>query len=188
MDHYLEIKAIPDPELLQSAVVGQLMQVLHGLLPAFCGRIGLSFPGYGQVRTLGGILRLHGTSEDLDQLAFRLKVLPIISSYALVTPIAKVPSMLKGHARFQRLHVKGESDRRRMEARHKARGTWTVELAQAIAEKYQQAIVCPHVILRSQSTEQPRVPLFVEKFNAREPVAGEFSGYGLSKTATVPWF
>jgi CRISPR-associated endonuclease Csy4 len=75
-----------------------------------------------------------------------------------------------------------------MEARHKARGTWTVELAQAIAEKYQQAIFCPHVILRSQSTGQPRVPLFVEKFNVRESVAGEFSGYGLSKTATVPWF
>jgi len=189
MDSYFEIKAIPDPELLQTAVIAQLMQSLHGLLPAYQGRVGLAFPGYGQARSLGGILRLYGTAEDLQRLHDQVRDLPLFSSYSLVTPLRTVPKSLADHAIFQRLHVKGESHYRRQLKRHKARGTWSEELEQAIAAKYRKTLTCPYVSLKSYSTGQPVFLLFVERKHTAEMKLGRFNSYGLSKDgATVPWF
>lgn len=188
MDSYFDIKAIPDPELLQSAVVGELMQAVHSLLPAFDGRVAVGFPAYGQVHTLGGIIRLYGAQADLDSLHSLALEHPGIRNYGLTIPVAAVPDTLKGHVIYSRMHVKGASHYRRLEARHKARGTWTDELARAIAEKYQQATHCPHVSLRSHTTGQ-RFILFIQQSRQKEASDGQFNAYGLSvDDATVPLF
>jgi CRISPR-associated endonuclease Csy4 len=189
MDSYFNIKAIPDPEMLQSAVVGQLMQAMHFLLPSYAGRVGLGFPGYGQSRTLGGILRVHGSAEDVQKLENEVKDNSIFRSYALVTSVEKIPNRVNGYAEYRRFHVKGESHYRRLEKRHKARGTWTPELEKAIAEKYQEPMKCPHVALKSRSTGQPKFMLFVKKLERGEAIGGVFNSYGLSVDgATVPLF
>lgn len=188
MDSYFEIRAIPDPELLQSAVVAQLMQDLHKLLPAFDGRVGVSFPGYGQARTLGGIIRLHGSLHDLERLNFEVRNDPGMRSYGLIFDVSSVPENVKGFARFQRLHVKGGSHLRRLQQRHRSRGTWTKELEESISQKYEAQISCPHVSLKSASTGQPRFLLFIERYGSENSVDGEFNAYGLSRTATVPLF
>ncbi|MBN1007481.1 type I-F CRISPR-associated endoribonuclease Cas6/Csy4 [Amphritea pacifica] len=188
MDSYFEIKAIPDPELLQSAIVAQLMQALHGLLPAYEGRVGISFPAYGQARALGGILRLHGTSEDMQRLLDQAHDDSVLSNYALITDVLMVPEKVKGYALYRRRHVKGESDIRRLVKRHKARGTWTAELEEAIFAKYRQPRNCPHVTLKSYTTRQAKFMLFIEQEMQGKAVEGEFNAYGLSKGSTVPWF
>ena len=189
MDSYFEIKAIPDPELLQSAVLAQLMQSLHGLLPAYQGRIGLAFPGYGQARSLGGILRLHSTADDLRRLHDEVCDLAVFTSYSLVTSLMTIPKSLAGYAVFQRLHVKGESHYRRQLKRHKARGTWSEELEQAIAANYRKTLACPYVSLKSYSTGQPVFLLFVERKRKADMQPGDFNGYGLSTNgATLPLF
>jgi CRISPR-associated endonuclease Csy4 len=189
MDSYFDIKAIPDPEMLQSAVVGQLLQALHTLLPAYEGRVGLGFPGYGQSRTLGGILRAYGRTEDLQRLENEVKDNSIFRSYALVTSAEVIPGQVNGYAEYRRLHVKGKSHYRRLEKRHQARGTWSPELEKAIAEKYREPMICPHVALKSQSTMQPRFLLFVKKLKRGEAIEGVFNDYGLSVNgATVPVF
>ena len=43
--HYLELRAIPQADLIQSQVLSHLMQTLHQYLPAYAGRIGVAFPG-----------------------------------------------------------------------------------------------------------------------------------------------
>lgn len=188
MDSYFEISAIPDPELLQTAVVAQLMQELHRLLPAYDGRVGVSFPGYGQSRTLGGIIRVHGTTHDLDRLNFDVRNDPGIRSYGLISEVSSVPNSVKGYARFQRLHSKGGSHLRRLQQRHRSRGTWTKELEESISQKYAAPVSCPHVALKSASTGQSRFLLFIEKSCSENSADGEFNAYGLSKTATVPLF
>ena len=188
MDSYFELKAIPDAELLQSAVVAQLMQTVHGLLPAFEGDVGLSFPGYGQARTLGGILRFHGGRQQLEQLSHQLCQNPTINSYALVTEVNAVPDRINGHAIFQRLHVKGESRIKRWRKHNQENGTWTAEREQAVTAKYRENIICPHVALKSHSTGQSRFLLFIQRRVSGEEVEGKLNAYGLSKTATVPWF
>lgn len=188
MDSYFEIKAIPDPELLQSAVVAQLMQELHGLLPAYDGRVGVSFPAYGQARTLGGIVRVHGKANELERLNFDVHNNATIRSYGLVTEVSAIPGSIKGYARFQRLHTKGGSHFRRLQQRHKARGTWTNELEESISRKYEATISCPHVALKSASTGQPRFMLFIERVGSESPAEGKFNAYGLSGMASVPLF
>lgn len=188
MDSYFEIKAIPDPELLQSAIVAQLMQALHGLLPTYEGRVGISFPAYSQSRTLGGILRLHGTSEDMQKLREQARDHSVLTNYALITDVLLVPEKVKGYSLYRRRHVKGESDIRRMVKRHKERGTWTAELEEAIFAKYRQPLNCPHVTLKSYTTGQPKFMLFIERKMLGKAVEGDFNAYGLSKGGTVPWF
>lgn len=188
MDSYFEIRAIPDAELLQSAVVAQLMQDLHALLPAYEGRVGVSFPGYGQAGTLGGIIRLHGSLDDLERLNFEVRNDPGMRSYGLISDVSSVPENVKGFARFQRLHVKGGSHLRRLQQRHRSRGTWTKELEESISQKYATHMSCPHIALRSASTGQPRFRLFIHRSYSENAVGGEFNAYGLSRIATVPLF
>jgi CRISPR-associated endonuclease Csy4 len=188
MNSYFDIKAIPDPELLQSTVVGELMQALHKLLPKYEGRIGVGFPGYGQSRTLGGIIRMHGSEQDLRKLECEARDNSTVNSYALITPAEEIPGFIKGYAIYQRLHVKGASHYRRLEKRHKARGTWTEQLEQDIAENYRQATICPHAGLRSLSTGQCFL-LFVQQSKCKEQMSGMFNAYGLSiDGANVPLF
>ncbi|MCB1921872.1 MAG: type I-F CRISPR-associated endoribonuclease Cas6/Csy4, partial [Candidatus Competibacteraceae bacterium] len=65
----------------------------------------------------------------------------------------------------------------------------TIEQAiQVIPDSKAKRLNLPYLVLTSQSTGQ-QFRLFVEHLAIREQaVAGEFSAYGLSSTATVPWF
>ncbi len=190
MDSYFELKAIPDPELLQSEILAQLMQGVHGLLPQYEGRVGIGFPGYGQSRTLGGIIRLHGNTNDLNKLHSQIINDPVIRSYSLVTDVQAIPEKVKEHVIFKRLHLKGKSDIRRLVERHRERGTLTDELETAISQRYSQRIFYPHVKLKSYSTGQASFMLFVKKSVRKTSSESKlFSAYGLSKQgSTIPLF
>ena len=76
----------------------------------------------------------------------------------------------------------------RLKRRHQAEGTWTDELATAIASKYIQPLHLPHVSLNSVSTGQAFI-LFVRRHVMQESELGSFNAYGLSLgEATVPVF
>ena len=189
MNSYFEIKAIPDPELLQSAVISHLMQCLHSYLPNYEGRIGLGFPGYGQQRTLGGIIRVLGSTEDLNLLLQQLKADNHSSSYALLTEILEVPKNINLHAVYSRKHAKGNSNFERLRKRHIERQTWTGELGNKVLEKYSQSIHLPHIYLRSGSTQQAKFPIFIKREMMPTPKTGSFNAYGLSlEGATIPLF
>ena len=68
--HYIEIKAIPQVDMLQTEVISFCLQKLHQILPHFEGRIGLAFPAYGKDKTLGGIIRLFGSENDCGFIYF----------------------------------------------------------------------------------------------------------------------
>ena len=189
MNKYFEIKAIPDPELVQSAVVSHLMQCLHSYLPNYESRIGLGFPGYGQQRTLGGIIRVLGTAEDLNLLIQQLKADNKSSSYSLLTDILDIPKNIKLHAIYSRKHAKGNSDFERLRRRHIERQTWTDELEKKSLEKYSQPIHLPHVYLRSGSTQQAKFPMFIKREMTPTSKTCSFNAYGLSlEGATIPVF
>lgn len=188
MDSYFDIKALPNPEIIQSAVLGHLMQHLHQLLPAFDGRIGLAFPAYGQQHTLGGIVRVLGEHKDSDVLYQQLQGMTDISDYALLTPIEPTPANISQYVKYTRAHAKGNSRLQRLKRRHQAAGTWTDELASLIASKYSQPLHLPHVSLNSASSGQ-RFMLFVRRQLVQEGGQGVFNSYGLSLgEAAVPAF
>ncbi|MFD1244358.1 type I-F CRISPR-associated endoribonuclease Cas6/Csy4 [Paralysiella testudinis] len=185
--HYLELRAIPQPELTQSQVLSHLMQALHQHLPAYAGRIGVAFPGYGQARTLGGIIRLIGNEADCQALHQQLHASGNISDYALLYAVAKVPQGIQSHARYSRSHHKGPSALRRAEQRLSAQGKWQAEIADKMRAKWQTPPKLPHLQLRSASTKQT-FTLWIQQQNHTHPKPGLFSAYGLSQEATVPQF
>ena len=188
MDSYFDMKALPNPEIIQSAVLAHLMQQLHKLLPVFDGRIGLAFPAYGQQRTLGGIIRVLGESKDVEKLYDQLQCMADVSDYALLTSVEPTPMNITQYARYTRAHAKGNSRLQRLKRRHQAAGTWTDELAAAIASKYSQPLHLPHVSLNSVSSGQVFI-LFVRRNVVQEQGKGAFNAYGLSLgDATVPVF
>jgi CRISPR-associated endonuclease Csy4 len=188
MDSYFDIKALPNPEIIQSAVLAHLMQQLHKQLPVFNGRIGLAFPAYGQQRTLGGIIRVLGDREDVEKLYGQLQGMADVSDYALLTSVEPTPMNITQYARYTRAHAKGNSRLQRLKRRHQAAGTWTDELAAAITSKYSQPLHLPHVRLNSISSGQVFL-LFVRRNVVQEQARGEFNAYGLSLSeATVPVF
>lgn len=191
MDSYFDIKALPNPEIIQSAVVAHLMQNLHVILPEHKGRLGLSFPAYGQQNTMGGIIRVLGSGSDVSEFHQKLQRMPDVVDYGLLSEVNEIP-LISQYACFTRLHAKGNSRFKRLKKRYQVNGTWTDELEQTVLAKYSVPIHGPHLNLRSSSTGQNFL-LFVRKKVVNNSISGIFNSYGLgnsssSKIATVPWF
>lgn len=174
--------------MLQSEVVAHITQTLHRFLPVYQGRIGISFPAYGQSRTLGGIVRLHGNETDIKHLTYQLQN-SSLKDYALIDEATPVPSeKIYGHARFIRQHQKGNSDLRRAQKRLTKQGLNPTEIEQRLINKANKIgpINLPHIYLNSTSTQQ-RYLLAIKKQIVKEQ-EGKFNNYGLSLGASVPLF
>ena len=188
MDSYFELKALPNPEIVQSQVVSHLIQILHSILPLYGGRIGLGFPAYGQQRTMGGLIRAFGDQVELKCLRDKVSEQPDIRDYVLVTQVAKLPETNKGFVCYERFHARGGSKFRRQMRRHAARGTWSTEVAEASALRYSEKLSSPYLALKSASTGQNFL-LFVRERSSQASVVGSFNAYGLATAgATVPKF
>ncbi|MBP6345969.1 type I-F CRISPR-associated endoribonuclease Cas6/Csy4 [Neisseriaceae bacterium CLB008] len=188
LTHYFELKAIPHAELTQTMVISHLMQLLHQHLPAFEGSLGLGFPAYGQLNTLGGIIRVHGPHTQVANLAHALQQQPDCMDYALLSQPEAIPLTVSEHHCFQRVHTKGRSDFKRAQKRLMAQGKWSEEVAHNMTEKFSRSPNLPHIHLRSLSTKQPNFMLYIKRSKLKQAVDGSFNAYGLSLQASVPVF
>lgn len=188
MDHYLEIRVLPDAEFGPEVGLADLFERLHSDL---AGRgvtdIGISFPGYSKrPKALGTRLRIHGKRQAIDALMAQ-PWLKGVQDQVLAGGVSSVPGNAK-HCVFRRRQFRTSAERLRR--RYVRRHGVSPEEAQAIIPDS----VCrepnlPYVIIRSVSTRQ-RFSLFFEQGPIRSTgVPGVFNSYGLSSDgATVPWF
>ncbi|MBP9218494.1 MAG: type I-F CRISPR-associated endoribonuclease Cas6/Csy4 [Sterolibacterium sp.] len=185
MDHYIDIRLLPDPEFPPNVLLNALYGKLHRGLVAQGGQnIGLSFPDVNN-NGLGTRLRLHGTAAELANFMARGWLLGM-RDHTIVSPVQPVPTP-KGYRVVRRVQVKSSPERlrRRLMAR---KGISAEEAEQAIPDSAAERLDLPYVVLNSQTTGQ-QFRLFVEHRPPQEQAAsGPFSAYGLSPTATVPWF
>ena len=188
MDSYCELKALPNPEIIQSTVMAELMKVLHPLLVKFEGRVGLDFPCYRAKQTLGGIIRLLGLKQDIEALHKLLEENMTVQDYALLTQLENIPTGIRLFASCQRRHARGNSRFQRLKKRHQERGTWTEELEQAVLAKFSEPLNLPYLTMNSASTAQQFL-LFIERGLSSKSKTGLFNSYGLGLNgATVPIF
>ncbi|MDO5054748.1 type I-F CRISPR-associated endoribonuclease Cas6/Csy4 [Pasteurella oralis] len=183
--HYIELKAIPQMDMLQSEVVGHCMQILHKFLPHFEGRMGVAFPAYGLGRTLGGILRVFGNQSDCDQLYLQL-LQAGLQDYALISEVKKTPSAIEYRC-YSRARRKGQSAISRTEKFLKSIDKWHEGIREEMQQRQQNTPYFPHVHLKSASTNQ-RFILAIKANKTSQPYIAQFSSYGLSSKATVPHF
>jgi len=184
MNYYIDIKILPDPEFSSTVLMNALFAKLHRVLAeAGRGEVGISFP-LAQ-KNLGDCLRLHGESGALQRLMEK-NWLKGLSDYSSVSEMAVIPEKCQ-YCIVKRVQAKSSVER--MYRRSVNKGWLTSEEADVRAKEHkEQHLKLPFVQLKSQSSGQ-MFRLFIQQgklLNA--PVKGEFSAYGLSCGATIPWF
>jgi CRISPR-associated endonuclease Csy4 len=183
MKYYQDLRVLPDPEFVTSILLSAAFGKLHRALVSGQHRdVGVSFPN-AKTR-LGERLRLHGESTALERLG--LGWLKGMRDYTEITGVQAIPES-HSFCRVQRVQVKSNPERMWRRSLNNGR------LEESERERFldctqAQRVSLPFLELRSQSTGR-RFRLFVRQtIGSPKNVAGDFNTYGLSKTATVPWF
>ncbi len=188
--HYINITLLPDPEFSHAHLLGALVAKLHrALAQRQTTDIGVSYPQHiGQPltkRTLGAVLRLHGTPEALQHLMGQ-DWLKGMRDHTQVGELLPVPANAQ-HRTVRRRQFKTNADRLRRR-RMQRKGETAEQATAAIPDTVERHPDLPFVQLRSHSTGQTFY-LYVEHSPLQtQSVPGIFSSYGLGQEATVPWF
>lgn len=187
MDSYLDIELRPDPEISPNHLMGALYSRIHlALVARSDGGVAVYFPGY-QLRPiwLGTRLRLLGSRAELQGVEGN-DWLGGVRDHVQIHPVAAVPDDAK-HCAVRRVQAKSNPARlrRRLMKRHDISAAQALE---RIPDSAAEFVDLPFVQLQSGSNGQP-FRLFLSVGPALETATpGEFNSYGLSQTASVPWF
>lgn len=183
MDSYIDIQLKPDAEMREAELSSKVFTKFHkALVTLNSNNIGISFP---QVRVkLGRLFRLHGQAGALHDFQ-ALDWLGALSGYCQISTILDVPEQ----AQYRVVSVK-----RSNLSKAKLRRLITRDSIDKEGEKrykikmLSQGFDNPYLDLFSNSTGQIHRKFFEFSDMQTQPIDGEFDSYGLSKTATVPWF
>lgn len=187
MDYYVDIRLRPDPEFPAYQLMDALFAKLHrALVEQQRVDIGISFPEVqSRPAKLGEILRLHGDAPALHALAEG----PWMGGMRQMVDLAEVAATPAdvAYRRIMRVQAKSSPERlrrRRMRRKQISAEEACVQIPDSVAER----VNLPFVEIASRSTGQ-RFRLFFRHGPIQpEPVSGSFNSYGLSQTATIPWF
>ncbi len=183
MDHYIDITVLPDPEFKATVLMNALYAKYHRVLGQVAkGNVGVSFPLHK--KTLGEVLRLHGNQEQLKAIMAN-SWLKGLRDYTSVSKVQRIPSTVE-YRTVARISRKSPENKRKRSIK---KGWLTPEEAQThIKDEPDFMIELPFAQLTSLSNKNI-YKVFIEHGELTEtPVTGLYNAYGLSKTATVPWF
>ncbi|AKA22712.1 type I-F CRISPR-associated endoribonuclease Cas6/Csy4 [Pseudomonas chlororaphis] len=187
MDHYIDLQLRADPEFAATQLMSALLSKLHrGLHDLRRDDIGISFPQIDNpARNLGERLRLHGSAQALASL-LALNWLSGMRDHVQVGEPSPVPANVR-YRHVSRVQVDSNPERlrRRLIKRHALSETQARERIPDTAAKH---CNLPFAQLRSHGSGQV-FRLFIRHGPLLDtPQPGRFGSYGLSSTATVPWF
>ncbi|THU03998.1 type I-F CRISPR-associated endoribonuclease Cas6/Csy4 [Lampropedia puyangensis] len=185
--HYIDIQLLPDPEFSPAHLLSALVAKLHRALVAQGSNdIAIAFPHYQlQPRGLGQVLRLLGPQASLQTL-LNTDWLRGMRDHTQLSAVAAVPATAE-HRHFTRRQFKTNVERLRRR-RIKCKGETAEQAEQAIPSSVERQPDLPYVHLRSSSTSQPFQLFLALSEPVSASVLGQFNAYGLSTTATIPWF
>ena len=183
MDHYVDIKVLPDPEFKETVLLNALFSKLHRALGQVAeGRVGVSFPEVKKI--LGDKVRLHGTQADLTKL-MDTNWLQGLRDYCHQSEIKKIPERVS-YKTVRRVQAKSAQNKRK---RSIAKG-WIseAEAIESIPDTQQKILKLPFLQIKSLSNGNP-MRIYVDHSKELEnAVSGTFTSYGFSSSATIPWF
>ena len=184
MDHYIDIKLLPDAELSETFLMNKVYSKFHKALDDLkSDSIGVSFPHYRVM--LGDVIRVHGTTENLEQLT-ALKWLARIADYCDSSPIEHVPDGIDGYRNVSRAQTNMSSSKLRRLLNRKTISP--NEVKQYEEKMFSNGLNNPYVELDSSSNGNKYRRYFQFGELSEEGALGVFDRFGLSKTATIPWF
>ena len=183
MDHHVDITVLPDPEFQETTLMNTLFALSHRALGKHGqGKIGVSFPDHSE--TLGPRIRLHGSKRALEAF-MQTHWLAGMTDYCHVGHVQPVPPQTP-FITVRRVQAKSAYNKRK---RSVSKG-WLdeSEARKRIPDSQQRTLHLPYAQLRSLSNGN-MMRIYIEHGEpVQHAVAGPFSAYGFSSTATVPWF
>jgi len=193
MNYYLDIKIVADEEVPVYFIRNKIYAKLHKALNTLkSSNIGVSFPNY-RVK-LGDVVRLHSSQERLVALQ-ALNWLGGLSGYCVVSDILAVPELIEGYRVVSRIRT--TMNLKKLEERityQKAQGELkTDEDVKNYERQYKQkmfgsSLDNPYLELQSSSTTQV-YRRFIQFGDLSSTITlGKFDEFGLSKSASIPWF
>ena len=183
MDHYIEIKLTPDTEMRGNFLLNRVYTELHKALFDLNNKsIGISFPDYQIL--LGRRIRLHGNAADLEKLQ-SLNWLGSLLEYCEGGNIKEIPKKVQYRIISRKRTKMDQSNLNRLIKRGSIKPE---EIRAYKAKMFSQGLDNPYVELISGSNgHQHRRYIEFSELQSNF-VEGEFDHFGLSRTATVPWF
>jgi CRISPR-associated endonuclease Csy4 len=184
MDFYLEI-SIKKETSDSNRVLSELVSALHKtLFDIQASDVGISFPECDQ-HTLGKKLRLHGTQSRLLQFQRGDWIGDYVSVDVEIKDVMPVPVDTLHRCFFRKQPTKSKAKLRRA----LKRGYFNPDHAQHYRQKMMnQGFNSGFLMLKSSSNGQIHRRYVVMGELEKVAVSGEFDAFGLSRTATVPWF
>lgn len=183
MDSYIDIQLKPDAEMPINRLLNTLYTKFHkALCDLKSEQLGISFPNYKIL--LGNKMRIHGSSDDLTALQ-QLNWIGGLVGYCEIGQILTVPLDCQYRTVSRKQTTMSQAKLNRLLKRS---SITEQEVKQYRAKMFSKGLDNPYLELVSGSNGQKhrRYVEFGELLDA--PVQGEFDQFGLSKTATVPWF
>lgn len=188
MDHYQDLLILPDPEFQTSMLLNALFAKLHrALVEARSTSIGISFPNVNSSKpSLGNILRLHSDMDNL--LRLQEEDWPAgMRDHMQIKSISPVPERFR-HCRVKRIQAKSNAERLRRRYCNRHPGVTVKDAEAFIPDSVEKKLALPYLQLKSKSTGR-NFRLFLDQDTEQtQSIPGVFNSYGLSRTATVPWF
>jgi CRISPR-associated endonuclease Csy4 len=181
MNYYIDIRVLPDPEFSTATLMNAVYSKLHkALVSSGQNDIGVSFPD--AAKSPGALLRLHSGKEILESLMGQ-NWLKGLRDYVNETAITLVPDQA-AFVRVKRVQSKQSASRLRRAVKRNSLKEDQADLILANRLPLKR----PYFRLQSGSTGQ-HFPLFIGQSKPqKKAIEGIYSAYGLSQTATVPWF
>jgi CRISPR-associated endonuclease Csy4 len=192
MEHSLDIMIVPDDEVPIYFIRNKIYSKFHRTLSTLKATgIGVSFPNFkeklGADRTqklLGNIIRIHGSENSLNKLQ-STNWLSGLVGYCDVSTIQSIPGDVK-HRSVSRIQSNMTASKLR---RLIKRGSINADEAnQYKAKMFSQRLDLPYLDLESSSNGHKHRRYIQFGKISDTSVLGEFDQFGLSKTATIPWF
>ena len=184
MTHYIDIDILQDAEMNSNVLMNTLFAKVHlQLAKGEQSNIGVSFPNFK--KTLGDMLRLHGDKDSL-QAILASNMMAGLKDYTKTTAVKQAPAHCQ-YRTVERVQVKSSLER--LYRRSVKAGKVTEEDALVkIQTGTNKMLKLPYLQVVSKSTGQS-FRLFVKHGQIQgNETAGAFTKYGLSSTATIPWF
>ena len=183
MNCYIDIHLKPDAELKEADLSAKVYAKFHkALVTLNTNKIAISFPKVKH--KLGLLYRLHGSETLLNDLQ-KLNWIGPLQGYCKISDITPIPKQVS----YRIISVKRSNMSKAKLNRLIERGTIdkTGEKRYKI-KMLSQGFDNPYLDLLSSSSGEVYRKFFEFSDIVNSPVDGMFDTYGLSKTATVPWF
>ena len=184
MDYYIDVQITPDAEMRENVLLNKVYTKCHKALWTMKSTdVGVSFPDF-KIR-LGHIMRIHGSEERFKYLE-KIKWLGGLSGYCIVSPVQPVPTE---KLRFRTISRKqANMTQAKLRRLIKRRSISPNEAKGYKSKMFKQGLDCPYLELQSASNgkKHRRYLLFGDILDKPKP--GIFDSFGLSKSATIPWF